>query len=66
MKVHENLKVGQVWRSNDSREIRAVRIISLGNTHAVCENVLTGVRTVIKRDSFRTGSRGFSLDKDIR
>lgn len=58
--------VGQVWRSNDTRNIRAVRVEDIMTTGYVgVRNVVTGKTTWIHVDNFRPGARGWSLDKDV-
>lgn len=63
------LRVGQVWVSNDPRKLRAVRIVALHpidpDVDVIVENVVTRKRTTIDAKHFTTGSRGWSLMKDV-
>ena len=61
--------VGQVWQDNDPRGYgRKVRIVEIGDTHAVVElhsprqpvsNAKPGRRTRIRLDRFRPTSTGY-------
>lgn len=68
MTIHLNLRVGQVWRSNDDRNFRGVRILKLyngtGRDFVLVENIITKRKTMLHRSSFRTGVRGWSLEQE--
>jgi hypothetical protein len=61
--IHQNLRVGQVWRSNDPRILRGVRILGFGPFGAHVENIVTRRQTNIRLDQFCTGTRGWSLER---
>jgi hypothetical protein len=58
------LRVGQVWRSNDPRRLKAVRILDIVTELRIAEveNILTGKRSLIALQAFTIGSRGWSLE----
>lgn len=67
------VKAGQVWADNDKRsEGRKVRILSVGETHAVVEQYVPrgssakpGRQTQIRLDRFRPTSTGYRLVQDV-
>lgn len=66
-----DVRVGQVWRSNDSRDVmRHKRVVEIGETHATMHSCTKGGRLVgskttrIRLDRFRNTSRGYALVKE--
>ncbi len=60
------LEGGQTWRSNDARNLRAVKIISfhelaVGEVDVIVENIVSKRRTSIDARNFTIGVRGWSL-----
>jgi hypothetical protein len=58
------VRVGQVWRSNDRRRLKAVRILGIDHAAQIvlASNVLTCHVSEIALRNFTIGSRGWSLD----
>ena len=57
---------GQIWQDWDSRvrngvNPRTVRVVTVGHTHAVVENQITGRRTTVALKRFRPSSNGYRL-----
>lgn len=66
--VHPRVADGQVWQSNDNRlgRLRGVLVISANHYGKVLvQNVVTKRLSTLDRSSFRKGSRGWSLLKDV-
>lgn len=59
------VRVGQIWRSNDPRRFRGVRVLtSYSLTHVKVENIVNGVVSFIALKNFTIGTRGWSLEKE--
>lgn len=63
------VRVGQIWRSNDPRELRAVRILDIPpdatpESKAFVQNVVTGKTSSITLRNFTIGTRGWSLERE--
>jgi hypothetical protein len=57
------VRVGQIWRSNDPRRFKGIRILGVGDDQVVrVINILTGTISQIALRSFTVGSRGWSLE----
>jgi hypothetical protein len=57
------VRIGQIWRSNDPRRFKGIRILSIGDDQVVrVINILTGTISRIALRSFTVGSRGWSLE----
>lgn len=62
-----NVTEGQVWEDLDPRHAkegvpRMVEVVSVGHTHAVVKNTVSGVRVTILLERFRGGKRtGYKL-----
>lgn len=65
--AHENpfgVAAGQLWESRDERvkPARQLRVIDVGDEHAVMENIETGRRTTVQLRLFKPNTkRGFRL-----
>lgn len=59
------VRVGQVWRANDPRRLKAVRVLGIDDEHhvVVALNLRTFHVTEIALTSFTVGSRGWSLEQ---
>lgn len=58
------VKVGQTWRSNDKRDSRTGRVVSIDDTHA---RVDWGVNvTRVKLTRFKPTSTGYLLIQDVK
>jgi len=74
--MHNNIRIGQLWRSNDPRNARTVKITRILNyvtghvrNHVVnpqdkvhVENVMTRKTSVIRANNFTSGTRGWSRE----
>lgn len=58
------LKINQLWRSNDARRFRIVRILAIGSFNALVQNIVTGKTSDIHLQHFTVGPRGWSLEVD--
>ena len=60
-----SLRPGQLWRSNDARRFRIVRIlrVDLARDSALVMNIVTKVQSDISLRAFTIGTRGWSLEK---
>lgn len=62
------VKVGQVWKDNDKRMNRTLKVTSIDRTHAYLQRVgarYAGWDARIRLDRFRPTSTGFVLVKDV-
>jgi len=63
------VKVGQIWQDNDPRysegKRRKLKVLSVNETHAICENISSGLRSGIRLDRFKANSTGYCLIKDV-
>lgn len=59
------IALGQVWRHNDPRRLRAVRIVDVdeGLLVAFGKNIVTGKITKIPFRQFTVGREGWSLER---
>lgn len=58
------VRAGQIWVDQDKRsDGRQVTVLSVGDTHAVVQNV---AKTRVKLTRFRPTSTGYRLLKDAR
>lgn len=53
----------QLWRSNDARRFRIVRILHVHADHVYVMNILTKHTSNIDRRAFTIGVRGWSLEQ---
>jgi hypothetical protein len=62
------LYMGQIWRSNDPRRLRGVRIIDfdLVRRVVVVGNIVTNKLSEVPIARFTIGREGYSLEQDIR
>jgi len=63
------VRLGQIWRSNDPRRFRGVRVVGVTSSEASetvvhCEDLTTKRPTIILLRSFTVGTRGWSLEKE--
>lgn len=61
------MRVGQLWRHNDPRRLRVVKIVALHHATQVAhvENVTTQKRSTIPFVDFTIGREGWSLEREV-
>ena len=59
------VKPGQIWSDNDPRTPRKFKILVVGTSKALCENVDLKRKTRIRLDRFRPGRTGYTLLYDV-
>jgi hypothetical protein len=60
------VRAGQLWRTNDPRRFRIVRVEKLDLTCATVRNIVTGQVARIKYEGFTIGVRGMSLEREAQ
>jgi hypothetical protein len=68
MKNQFGVKVGQIWKDNDSRfsenEQRELEVLSIDDVYAICKNIKSGKTSKIKLNRFKANSTGYRLIKE--
>ncbi len=65
MSANPKIKPGQIYRENDTRFVRRVRVLSVHGLFVKIENVETGRKTTARVDRFgRTSSGGYLLESE--
>jgi len=58
------VKPGQVWKDNDPRTPRRLKVVSIEGEYAVCENTDLKRRTRVRLDRLKPGRTGYTLVYD--
>ncbi len=58
------VKRGQIWRDNDPRTPRQLKVVKLDGMYAICENTALKRRTRVRLDRFKPVRTGYTLVYD--
>lgn len=61
------VRIGQIWRANDTRRLRGVRVISIdvARRRVAASDIVSQRAATIPLRNFTTGRDGWSLEKEV-